>query len=191
MIRKPSFVSLLALAALAVFCLGAGPATPPSPSEDGTLPALTAIAGQGMMNNHAYHDLEELSDQIGGRVTGSPEAQQALAWGVEKMKAMGLENVRVEKWTMSHGWKRVSAEAELLARIHRRLSIDSMGWVGSTAAGGAEAEVVPVNINQLDQEMKENASKWAGKVLMVVRKGEPPKDAIGTFAKFGSFLKAA
>jgi carboxypeptidase Q len=191
MMRKPSSASLLAVVMLVMFCLGAEPATPPSPSEDGTLPALTAIAGQGMMNDHAYQDLEELSDQIGGRVTGSPQAQQAIAWGVEKMKAMGLENVHVEKWTMSHGWKRISAEAELLEPIHRRLSIDSMGWVGSTAPGGAEADVVPVNINQLDQEMKENAAKWAGKVLMIVRKGEPPKDAIGVFAKFGPFLKAA
>jgi hypothetical protein len=144
-----------------------------------------------MMNDHAYQLLEELSDQIGGRVTGSPQAQQAIDWGVEKMKAMGLENVHVEKWQMSHGWKRISAEAELEAPIQRRLKVDSMGWVGSTVPGGAEAEVVPVNINQLDKEMKDNTSKWAGKVLLIVRKGEAPSDPVATFTKFGPFLKAA
>ena len=46
------------------------PAAPPSPAEDGTMPALTAIAGQGMMNTHAYDELEDLSDNIGGRLTG-------------------------------------------------------------------------------------------------------------------------
>ena len=188
MIRRSSFVTLGAVV-LAVFCLGAS--APPSPTDDGTLPALTAIAGQGMMNDHAYQALEELSDQIGGRVTGSPQAQQAIEWGVGKMKAMGLENVHVEKWQMSRGWKRVSAEAELMAPIHRRLSIDSMGWVGSTVAGGAEADLVPVNAYQLDQEMKENASRWAGKVLILIHKGEPPKEAGDAFAKFGPFLKAA
>lgn len=173
---------------------GAAPAPEPaSPAQDGTMPALAAIAGQGMMSDDAYSDLEELSDYIGGRVTGSPEAAKALEWGMAKMKAMGLENVHAEKWQISRGWTRVSASAELVAPVHRRLVVDSMGWVGSTPAGGVEAEVVPVNILQLDDEMKNNAANWAGKVLLIVRKGTPPSGpaAAGLFAKFGGFLKKA
>jgi carboxypeptidase Q len=164
-----------------------------SPASDGTLKPLTAIAGHGMMDTHSFDYLEELSDQIGGRVTGSPQAQKAIEWGLAKMRGIGLENVRAEKWQISHGWKRVSASAELLAPVQRHLTIDSMGWVGSTPAGGVETEVVPVNALQLDQEMKENASKWAGKILLIVRKGEPPANADGnrSFATFGKFLTAA
>ena len=164
---------------------------PASPATDGTLPALTSIAGEGMLNSHAYDYLEQLSDDIGGRVTGSPACQRAIEWGVEKMKAIGLENVHTEKWQMSRGWTRVSASAELLEPLERRLKVDSMGWVGSTPAGGAEGEVVPVNDYNLDNEMKQNASSWAGKILLVVQKGEPPKDRMSSFAKFGPFLKAA
>jgi carboxypeptidase Q len=164
---------------------------PASPATDGTLPALTSIAGEGMLNSHAYDYLEQLSDDIGGRVTGSPACQRAIEWGVEKMKAIGLENVHTEKWQMSRGWTRVSASAELLEPVERRLKVDSMGWVGSTPAGGAEGEVVPVNDYDLDNEMKQNASSWAGKILLVVQKGEPPKDRMSSFAKFGPFLKAA
>ena len=43
---------------------------------------------------------------------------------------MGLENVRAEKWQISRGWTRISADAELVVPIHRRLSVDSMGWIG-------------------------------------------------------------
>src|SRR6185369_12423451 len=96
--------SIIALALLFCFSLigstaglAANPAEPAAPSQDGTMPALTAIAGQGMMSNEAFDDLEELSDYIGGRVTGSPEAGQAIEWGMQKMRAMGLENVRAEK----------------------------------------------------------------------------------------------
>src|SRR5689334_21802919 len=138
--------------------LAANPAEPAAPAQDGTMPALTAIAGQGMMSNEAYDDLEELSDYIGGRVTGSTQAGQAIQWGLQKMRAMGLENVRAEKWQISRGWTRVSADAELEVPIHRRLSIDSMGWVGSTKEGGEEAEVVAVNVNRLEDEMKNSAS---------------------------------
>ncbi len=69
--------------------------------------------------------------------------------------------------------------------------VDSLGWVGSAPQGGVEAEVALVNGYQLDEEMKNNASKWAGKVLLMVHKGERPKQRRGGFAKFGTFLKAA
>jgi carboxypeptidase Q len=167
-------------------------ATPPAPSADGTLKPLTSIAGHGMMNSHAFDYLEELSDQIGGRVTGSPEAQRAIDWGMAKMKAIGLENVRAEKWQISRGWKRISASADLVAPLHRSLIVDSMGWVGSTPKGGAEADVVAVNINQIQKETKENASQWAGKILLIVKKGDPPPaGGASAFAAFGEFLKAA
>jgi carboxypeptidase Q len=182
---------LVLLCCLSLRGLGANPAEPAAPAQDGTMPALTAIAGQGMMSSEAYDDLEELSDYIGGRVTGSPQAAQAVEWGMRKMKAMGLENVRAEKWQISRGWTRISAEAELAAPIHRRLTVDAMGWVGSTKAGGEEAEVVPVNINRLEDEMKNNAAKWSGKVLLIVKKGAAPPPGVGGFARFGDFLKLA
>src|SRR5215467_145378 len=165
-------VALVLLFCFSLRGLAANPAEPPAPAQDGTMPALTAIAGQGMMSNEAYDDLEELSDYIGGRVTGSPQAAQAVQWGIEKMRAMGLENVHAEKWQISRGWTRGSAEAQLVSPIHRKLSIDAMGWVGSTKEGGEEAEVAPVNINRLEDEIKNNSSRWAGKVLMIVKKGD-------------------
>ncbi|HTU34660.1 MAG TPA: M20/M25/M40 family metallo-hydrolase [Candidatus Acidoferrum sp.] len=164
---------------------------PQSPAQDGTMKALAAISGAGTMENDDYEWLEELSDDIGARVTGSPEAAKAVGWGVDKMKAIGLENVHTEQWQLSRGWTRISADAELISPIHRKLMVDAMGWVGSTPEGGVDADVVPVNGFQLADEMQNNAANWRGKVLIVVHKGQPPADRMGAFAKFGDFLKAA
>ncbi|HUI74691.1 MAG TPA: hypothetical protein VLX32_07080, partial [Candidatus Acidoferrum sp.] len=71
---------------------------PKGPSEDGTNPALTKIAGEATMNSHAFEYLSELSDEIGARVTGSPAEHKAEEWGAAKMKAIGLENVHLEKY---------------------------------------------------------------------------------------------
>jgi carboxypeptidase Q len=187
-----------ACAAALVFMLARPSASAPGQSatgssaqlDDGTLKSLAAVAGAGMMETDTYENLRELSDDIGARVTGSPEAAKAIAWGVEKMKSIGLENVHTESWQLSRGWTRISANAELISPIHRRLTIDSMGWVGSTAVGGAEADVLAVNGYQLEDEMKGSA-KWRGKVLLIVHQGEAPKDRMASFAKFGTFLKAA
>jgi len=197
--RKSLLIFASATLVLA-FCLSLNaalstPAGPAPPADDGTMPALTAIAGQGMMSNEAYNDLEELSDYIGGRVTGSVQAGQAIQWGLQKMRAIGLENVHTEKWQLSHGWTRGVAEAQLVTPIHRKLTIDAMGWVGSTKDGGEEADIVPVNINRLENEIKENSSKWAGKVLLVVKKGDAPgqqgQQGPGNFIKFVELLKKA
>ena len=167
---------------------GTDVASPASPAEDGTLPALAAIAGRGLMDSRAYSYLEELSDDIGGRVSGSPQAARAVEWGLAKMRSIGLENVHAETWTMWRGWTRGSASAEIVAPVRRRLTIDAMGWTGSTPRDGVEGEVVAVNYLAMEREIKENAPHWAGKVLLVVRRS---KADAGASVEFSQFLKAA
>lgn len=194
MIRKflaVTCMSAFLLAGLQPVVFASGSQDASAANDDGTQQELAAVAGAGMMETNTYQYLEELSDDIGARVTGSPEAAQAEAWGVQKMKDMGLENVHTESWQLFRGWTRVSASADLIAPIHRRLMIDSLGWVGSTPSGGVDAGVVPVNAFQPADEVKNNAGTWRGKILLTVQKGEPPADRFAAFAKFGDFLKAA
>src|SRR5258707_15828665 len=119
------------------------------PEEDGTKPALTRIAGEGLMNSHAFEYLTELSDDIGARVTGSPAERNAEEWGAAKMKSIGLENVHLEKYTIWKGWTRGTADAQLLAPTAHNLHVDAMGWTGSTVAGGEEAAVSALNLFDL------------------------------------------
>jgi carboxypeptidase Q len=160
------------------------------PDEDGTKPALAKIAGEGMMNSHAFQYLTELSDSVGARVTGTPEAQKAIDWGIAKMRGIGLENVHAEKWQLWRGWKRGTADAELLSPARHKLHVDAMGWTGSTPAAGVEGEVVGVNLRDLDQEIKD-VSRLKGKVVLVMAKGTPKKSSDLIFAQFGDFLRAA
>ena len=163
---------------------------PKGPDQDGTKPALVRIAGEGLMESHAFEFLTELSDDVGSRVSGSPQAQKAVEWGQDKMRTMGLENVHAEKWQLWRGWTRGTAEAQLLSPVRRPLRIDAMGWTGSTRPGGADADVVPFNLFDIDNEMK-NISRFSGKVVLVVMHGEPKKAGIQLFAQFGDFLRAA
>jgi carboxypeptidase Q len=162
---------------------------PTGPEEDGTKPALVKIAGEGLMDSHAFEYLTELSDEVGGRVTGTPQAQKAIEWGVAKMNAIGLKNVRAEKWLLWKGWTRGITQAELIAPLHHTLTIDAMGWTGSTPAGGAEGDVVTANLYDLDREMN-NMSRFSGKIVMMRPEGEPKKNVMMIFAQFGDFLNA-
>src|SRR6266513_290372 len=163
---------------------------PKGPDEDGTKPALVKIAGEGMMDSHAFQYLTELSDDIGSRVTGSPAERKAEQWGVAKMKAIGLENVHTEKYQLWRGWTRGMAQGELLEPIRRPLHVDAMGWTGSTPAGGAEGQVVTANLFDIEEEVK-HASRLSGKIVLVIMQGAPKKNEESLFAIFGDFLKAA
>lgn len=187
---KTRLLTLTMLAAFAAINTLAddGP-KPKGPEEDGTKPALVKIAGEGTMDSHAFQYLTEISDEVGARVTGSPQAQKAIDWGVAKMNAVGLKNVRAEKWSMWKGWARGTAQAELIAPMHHPLTIDAMGWTGSTPAGGAEGEIVTANLFDLDAELKD-LSRFRGKIVMMKPEGAPKKNVMLIFAQFGDFLNA-
>jgi carboxypeptidase Q len=161
--------------------------------DDRETKRIAAVAGAGMIGSHAFAYLTDLSDNIGARVTGSPEAAKAVEWGLATMKSIGLENVHAEKFQVWRGWTRGVAEAELIAPTRRRLMVDSMGWVGSTSAGGVDADVIQVDLGNLGVEMATNSGHWAGKVLEVTRKGPQPDDATATsqLSKFVTFLGKA
>ncbi len=147
------------------------------------------IAGEGTMDSHAFQYLTELSDEVGARVTGTPQDQKAINWGIAKMNAIGLKNVRAEKYSLWKGWTRGTAKAELVAPLHRTLSIDAMGWTGSTPANGAEGDVVTANLFDLDGELK-NMARFNGKIVMMKPEGTPKKNFMLIFAQYGDFLTA-
>jgi carboxypeptidase Q len=178
------------VAVLGVATFGAGNAASPQNGEDPPRAALARIAGEGLVESHAFEYLTELSDEVGARLTGSPQSQKAVDWSLAKMRAIGLENVHAEKFQMWRGWTRGSAEAALTEPVPRKLNTDAMGWTGSTPAGGAEADVVTANVFNLDEEVK-HPSRFAGKIVLMVATGQPNKDVMVIFSQFGDFVKLA
>jgi carboxypeptidase Q len=157
-------------------------------NEESTNAALVKIAGEGLLESHAFQYLTQLSDEVGARVSGTPQSQKAVEWGIAKMRAIGLENVHAEKFQIWRGWTRGTAEAELTEPLHRRLTVDAMGWTGSTPVGGATGEVVTANVFNLDEEMK-NPARFSGKIVLMIVQGQPKKDEMVIFAQFGDFVK--
>jgi carboxypeptidase Q len=179
-----------ALSGLIVSAPSAAQRPPQGPAEDGTNPALIKIAGEALVDSHAFDYLTELSDDIGPRVTGSPAGQRAIAWGLAKMRAIGLENVHTENFSVWRGWTRGVAQAELLTPIRRLLHIDAMGWTGSTPPAGVDAEVLTANNFDFDRELKD-MKRFSGKIILIVSEGAPTKSGDAIFVQFGDFLRAA
>jgi carboxypeptidase Q len=122
----PLFLFLTACPPAAVQRIGGLPEVPPVPGS----PARDFAC--------------QLADQVGPRLAGSPGDAKAVAWAVEKMKELGLSNVRAEPVKVLR-WERGEAAAEITAPFHRKLLVAALGSSESTPAGGLEAEVVRVS----------------------------------------------
>src|ERR1700687_1084149 len=49
-------------------------------------------------------NLQQLTDQIGGRVPGTPRMQKAVEWGLANFKAAGADSVHTESFSIHASW---------------------------------------------------------------------------------------
>jgi carboxypeptidase Q len=110
-------------------------------------------------------NLRRLTDEIGGRVTGSPEMAKAVEWGAGAFRAAGV-NVHTEKYTLPVTWSERGTQLELLGPVKFPVRLKAEGWSPATPAGGIEANVVDVGYGNEDDFAKAGASV-KGAVLLV------------------------
>ena len=78
-------------------------AWPQPPSE--MKPVADQLAAS-IYNGPSMTTLGELADGIGGRLTASPAHVRSTEWAVAKFRSYGIENVRLEPFTIPAGWQR-------------------------------------------------------------------------------------
>jgi carboxypeptidase Q len=151
-------VVLLCVALLAGFVARKGFAAPADDGTGGFAAADAQILSEIRDHSEAMPNLEYLSDNIGPRLTGSPQLKQANDWTAAQMKKYGLVNVHLEPWTIAHSWTRGTAKARIVAPTEHVLTIASAGWAPGTP-GAVRGPVVYV-----DAKTKEDLAKFRGKL---------------------------
>jgi carboxypeptidase Q len=109
-------------------------------------------------------NLRRLTDEVGGRVTGSPEMTKAVEWGVAAFRAAGV-GVHTEKYMLPVTWSEGETRLEMLGPVKFPVKAISQGWSPATPAGGIEASVVDVGYGTADDFAKGGSIK--GAILLV------------------------
>ena len=104
---------------------------------------LARIVGYSMMSGGASRFLETLSDQIGGRITGSPESKATADLILHTLKDAGFENAHFEDYTINPGWQHGPATGAVISPVHRDLYVASYGWAPGTP-GPVEVPVADI-----------------------------------------------
>jgi len=125
-------------------------------------------------------DLTYLTTQIGPRLTGSPQLDRASHWTQEQFKSLGLENARLESWSIANSWTRGPATGRIVSPAVHELTLAGAGWSPSTN-GTVKGEVIGVDAEKTE-DLEKYKGKLAGKVVIVTRprEMEPPSNPILT-----------
>lgn len=110
--------------------------------------------------------LRELSDNFGGRLSGSPAYNRAVDWAVAQFRSYGIQNVRIEPFTLPNGWQRGPTQGQMLSPMNRPLHIESLGWAPSTPPGGVKGGIVLIDDVSADA-IKVKAAQIKGKIVLL------------------------
>ncbi len=165
---------------LGIFFLLHLPALPQSEDEK----MIRAIFDEALESGQSYQMLDYLSNEIGGRLAGSPQAAAAVEWSREQMVQLGFDNVFLQEVMVPH-WVRGNTETGRIVASQtlgsKDVAVCALGNSVGTGKGGIVAEVVMVkSFEELEKLGRENIE---GKIVFFNRAMDPTK--INTFTSYG------
>ena len=110
-----------------------------SPMVDPKVAALRDAALNG--DNYAWDITEGLTTEVGPRLAGTEADPRARDWAVQKLKALGFANVRVEAFDLPV-WVRGRESAEILAPFPQPMAVAALGNSGSSGPEGVIGDIV-------------------------------------------------
>ena len=130
---------------------------------------LRAIYDMALTEGKAYDWLNYLSNQIGGRLSGSVQAQQAVEYTKRQMDSLGLDRVWLQP-VMVPKWVRGTPEfayIETKPGLTTNVPICALGGSVATPDGGLKAKVVEVQ--GIDDLEKLGRERIEGKLVFFNR----------------------
>ncbi len=153
---------------------------------------LQAIKTAALGDDYAYRQVAHLTENIGPRPTGSPQAAAAVDYVADQLRQLGLE-VHLEPVKVPH-WVRGAETAELVAYdgqvpgTSQKIVLTALGGSSATPAEGITAEVVVVD--NFDELKALGRDRVAGKIVLFNELFDKQKSVAGlAFEAYGEAVR--
>lgn len=151
----------------------------PSPSLDEVM--IRKIYDKALVQGESYSMLRSLCKDVGARLSGSPAADSAVQWGIDRLKMYHFDTVYLQEILVPH-WERGNTESAMIIAEHRPIVLDLCALGGSIGTNGnLEAEVLEVE--SLDALDSIGLANIKGKIVFYNRPMDPRH--INTFKSYG------
>lgn len=126
----------------------------------------TLIRKQGLEKSKVMDYAFYLTDVYGPRLTGSDMTDRAVAWTVDELKKMGMQNVHTEEWgPFGRGWELNHFEMHNLTPTYYPIIGYPKAWTGSTN-GQVSGEVIYIDAST-EGELEKYKGKLKGKIILL------------------------
>lgn len=143
--------------------------------------AIKKLFNTVLSNGKCYEWLDELANGIGGRLSGSLEAQKAVEWAEELLKKQQFDSVWLQPVMVPH-WVRGEKEKAYIKIGNQKYDVPicALGGSVATSKNGLEAEIIEVK--SID-EVNRIKDKVKGKIVFY--NGRFSDTIINTFEAYG------
>jgi carboxypeptidase Q len=123
------------------------------------------IREEGLYHSHIMEYASALTDDIGPRLTGSPNMAKANAWTRDQFTAMGCSNAHLESWgEFGMGWQQLNTWVRMTAPDTAVFIAQAAPWSPATngPANGSAIWLV-----KSEKDLDQYKGKLAGKIVLV------------------------
>lgn len=177
-VRQPRGAGALVLAAgmagAAVMVQAGGAVGAQASGDAPDLAVYARIRDEGQTRSRAMQYATELIDGIGARLTGSPNLKKAVVWASERLKQMGLSQVREESWgEFGVGWEQRNVWVRMVAPDTATFIAHAAPWSPPTR-GPVTADVVAVGGLPNEDAFARHRGTLRGRIVLLSRAPGPP-----------------
>src|SRR5437899_10460932 len=122
------------------------------------------LIAEALRSSSLETNLRRLTDDIGGRVPGTPAMQKAVDWGVRTFKAAGAHSVHTERFTIPFSWAEGATQMSVVVPGQFKVRVVSVAWAPALVA---QQHVPVVDAGEGTAEDFAKAGNLAGAILLV------------------------
>lgn len=125
---------------------------------------LTRVMEEAQKGSSLETNLRVLTDEIGGRVPGTPTMQRAIQWGIAGFKQAGADTVHTEKFQIPVFWEEGATRISVVAPAQFPVRAVSVAWAPALPA---MRRVRVVDVGNATPDDFKRAGDVAGALLLV------------------------
>ncbi|HTR66241.1 MAG TPA: M20/M25/M40 family metallo-hydrolase [Terriglobales bacterium] len=125
---------------------------------------VDAVISRALEPSAMGANLERLTDQIGGRIPGTPAMQKAVLWGIKAFKAAGADSVHTEDFSIPASWAEGATRMSVVAPEQFKVRAISLAWAPALAP---QHRVPIIDVGEGSVEGFAKAGSVAGAIVLV------------------------
>jgi len=143
---------------------------------------VEACYNYALTENKGYNDLRYLCKNIGARLSGSEELEEAIVWADTLLNSIGADKVYLQDVTVPH-WERGSENGYFYSITGRnKIKLTALG--GSVGTGNYKITAPVVKFNTLEALEQADSSLVSGKIVFINKPFD--ETYINTFKAYSS-----